>query len=42
MRFNWLYDQSAPWPPKIILHNVVGKHKLPEFITGLRDFSFGA
>ena len=32
---------AAPWPLKIILDNVVGKHKLPEFLTWLRDFSSG-
>lgn len=32
---------AAPWPLKIILDNVVGKHKLPEFLMWLRDFSFG-
>ncbi len=32
---------AAPWPLKIIIDNVVGKHKLPEFLVWLRDFSFG-
>ena len=32
---------AAPWPLKIILDNVVGKHKLPEFLGWLRDLSFG-
>ena len=32
---------AAPWPLKIILDNVVGKHKLPDFLTWLRDFSSG-
>ena len=32
---------AAPWPLKIILDNVVGKHKLPEFLAWLRDFSWG-
>lgn len=31
---------AAPWPLKIILDNVVGKHKLPEYLAWLRDFSF--
>lgn len=31
---------ASPWPLKIILDNVVGSHKLPEFIAWLRDFSF--
>ena len=31
---------ASPWPLKIILDNVVGNHKLPEFIAWLRDFSF--
>jgi subfamily B ATP-binding cassette protein MsbA len=31
---------AAPWPLKIILDNVVGKHKLPEYLTWLRDLSF--
>jgi ABC-type multidrug transport system fused ATPase/permease subunit len=30
---------AAPWPLKIILDNVVGKHKLPEYLEWLRDFS---
>ena len=33
---------AAPWPLKIILDNVVGKDKLPEYLGWLRDFSFGA
>ena len=33
---------AAPWPLKIILDNVVGRHKLPEMLTWLRDFSFGS
>jgi ABC-type multidrug transport system fused ATPase/permease subunit len=32
---------AAPWPLKIIIDNVIGKHKLPEFMVWLRDFSFG-
>ena len=32
---------AAPWPLKIILDNVVGKQKLPEFLSWLRDFSSG-
>jgi ABC-type multidrug transport system fused ATPase/permease subunit len=32
---------AAPWPLKIILDNVVGKHSLPEYLTWLRDFSSG-
>ena len=32
---------AAPWPLKIIIDNVVGDHKLPEFLTWLRDFSAG-
>jgi len=32
---------AAPWPLKIIIDNVVGKHKLPEFLSWLRDLSFG-
>src|SRR5260370_39171739 len=32
---------AAPWPLKVILDNVVGKHKLPEFLGWLRDFSSG-
>jgi len=32
---------AAPWPLKIILDNVVGKHRLPDFLTWLRDFSSG-
>jgi ABC-type bacteriocin/lantibiotic exporter with double-glycine peptidase domain len=29
---------AAPWPLKIILDNVVGKHKLPEFWGGCEIF----
>jgi ABC-type multidrug transport system fused ATPase/permease subunit len=32
---------AAPWPLKIIIDNVVGKHQLPEFLVWLRDFSLG-
>jgi ABC-type multidrug transport system fused ATPase/permease subunit len=32
---------AGPWPLKIILDNVVGKHKLPDYLAWLRDFSFG-
>jgi subfamily B ATP-binding cassette protein MsbA len=32
---------AAPWPLKIIIDNVVGHHKLPEFLAWLRDFSLG-
>ena len=32
---------AAPWPLKIIIDNVIGKHKLPDFMVWLRDFSFG-
>src|SRR6266496_2276421 len=32
---------AAPWPLKIIIDSVIGKHKLPEFLTWLRDFSSG-
>jgi hypothetical protein len=29
---------AAPWPLKIIIDNVVGHHKLPEFLTGCATF----
>jgi subfamily B ATP-binding cassette protein MsbA len=32
---------AAPWPLKVIIDNVVGKHKLPEFLHWLRDLSLG-
>jgi ABC-type multidrug transport system fused ATPase/permease subunit len=32
---------AAPWPLKIILDNVVGKHSLPEYLSWLHNFSFG-
>src|SRR6266566_1504486 len=32
---------AAPWPLKIIIDSVIGVHKLPEFLTWLRDFSAG-
>ena len=41
MLFETAMSIAAPWPLKIILDNVVGKHKLPDFLTWLRDFSSG-
>jgi ABC-type multidrug transport system fused ATPase/permease subunit len=41
MVFETAMSLAAPWPLKIIIDNVVGKHKLPEFLHWLRDFSFG-
>jgi ABC-type multidrug transport system fused ATPase/permease subunit len=41
MLFETAMSIAAPWPLKIIIDNVVGEHKLPEFLTWLRDFSFG-
>jgi subfamily B ATP-binding cassette protein MsbA len=41
MLFETAMSISAPWPLKIIIDNVVGEHKLPEFLTWLRDFSSG-
>ena len=41
MLFETAMSIAAPWPLKIIIDNVVGKHKLPEFLAWLRDFSFG-
>lgn len=32
---------AAPWPLKIILDNVVGKHSLPDYLLWLRNFSAG-
>ncbi len=32
---------AAPWPLKIVLDNVVGKHSLPDYLTWLRNFSSG-
>ena len=32
---------AAPWPLKIIIDNVVGRHSLPEYLTWLRDLSLG-
>ena len=32
---------AAPWPLKVILDNVVGRHQLPELLSWLRDFAFG-
>ena len=32
---------AAPWPLKIILDNVVGEQALPDYLTWLRDLSFG-
>ncbi len=36
-----LASLAAPWPLKIIIDNVIGKHQLPEFLHWLRDFSSG-
>jgi ABC-type multidrug transport system fused ATPase/permease subunit len=36
-----LMSLAAPWPLKIVIDNVVGKHSLPEYLTWLRDFSLG-
>jgi len=41
MLFETAMSIAAPWPLKIIIDNVVGEHKLPEFLTWLRDFSSG-
>ena len=41
MLFETAMSIAAPWPLKIILDNVVGEHKLPEYLLWLRDFSFG-
>ena len=41
MLFETAASIAAPWPLKIIIDNVVGEHKLPEFLTWLRDFSYG-
>src|SRR5215475_9220350 len=41
MIFETAMSLAAPWPLKVIIDNVVGKHKLPEFLVWLRDFSFG-
>ncbi len=32
---------ASPWPLKIILDNVIGKHSLPEYLSWLRDISAG-
>ncbi|MBN8249629.1 MAG: ABC transporter ATP-binding protein [Verrucomicrobia bacterium] len=32
---------AAPWPLKVIIDNVVGSHRLPEYLAWLRDLSFG-
>ncbi len=40
MLFETAMSLAAPWPLKIILDNVVGKHQLPEYLTWLRDLSF--
>jgi len=41
MLFETAMSIAAPWPLKIIIDNVVGQHKLPEFLAWLRDFSSG-
>jgi subfamily B ATP-binding cassette protein MsbA len=41
MLFETAMSIAAPWPLKIIIDNVVGKHPLPGFLTWLRDFSSG-
>jgi subfamily B ATP-binding cassette protein MsbA len=39
MVFETAASIAAPWPLKIIIDNVVGKHPLPEFLAWLRDLS---
>jgi ABC-type multidrug transport system fused ATPase/permease subunit len=41
MLFETLMSIAAPWPLKIILDNVIGKHSLPEYLIWLRNFSYG-
>ena len=41
MLFETAMSIAAPWPLKIIIDNVVGEHKLPEFLAWLRDSSLG-
>ena len=41
MLFETAMSIAAPWPLKIIIDNVVGEHKLPEFLARLRDSSLG-
>jgi ABC-type multidrug transport system fused ATPase/permease subunit len=41
MLFETAMSIAAPWPLKIIIDNVAGDHKLPEYLAFLRDFSFG-
>lgn len=41
MLFETAMSIASPWPLKIIIDNVVGKHPLPEFLAWLRDFSSG-
>src|SRR5262245_25002163 len=41
MVFETAMSLAAPWPLKVIIDNVVGKHKLPEYLAWLRDFAVG-
>jgi subfamily B ATP-binding cassette protein MsbA len=41
MIFETVATLAAPWPLKVIIDNVVGNHKLPEWLHWLRDFSWG-
>ena len=41
MIFETATTLAAPWPLKIIIDNVIGKHKLPEWLHWLRDLSWG-
>src|ERR1039458_4206531 len=41
MLFETAMSIAAPWPLKIIIDNVVGEHKPPEFLAWQRDSSLG-
>jgi len=41
MLLETLMSITAPWPLKIIIDNVIGNQKLPDFMVWIRDASFG-
>ncbi len=41
MIFETATTLATPWPLKIVIDNVIGKHKLPDWLHWLRDLSWG-
>jgi hypothetical protein len=32
---------AAPWPPKLVLDDALGKHHLPDWLAWVHDYGFG-